>query len=620
MFVLTFTKTKEWHMFASRRRAAGRTKEESEKLQEEIPSGPVQWRRLIAYLSPYKARLAIAFVALLFSAGLSMVFPAVMGTVIDAVLEQKDLNLLNEITLLLLIVFLVRSISTFLENYNLNYIGERIVVDLRLQLYRHLQTLSLSFFVKRRVGELISRLSSDVTVMRTALTNNVNILLQQGLILIGAIVVMFVLNWRLTLFIIGIIPVVALIGVLFGYWLRRVSTEIQDEIAGATTIAEEVLQNIREVKSFVREPYETRRYDHAITRALAAAVKLLRIRSVFGPIIAFLIFGSLSLILWFGGQEVLAERLSAGELVAFLIYGSTVAQSFVSLVSLYSAFQEALGATKRVFQIMDSTPQVVDTTDAQDLHNVRGRIHLENVHFGYDERQVVINGISLDIAPGEIIALVGPSGAGKSTIFNLIPRFYDAVSGAVRVDGVDVRAVTQASLRQQIGIVPQETLLFGGTIRENILYGRLDASEDELIAAARAANAHDFIMELPDKYETIVGERGIRLSGGQRQRVAIARAILKDPRILLLDEATSSLDSESESLVQEALGRLMQGRTTLIIAHRLSTVNIAHRIAVLDKGKLVELGTHEELLARDGLYARLYNMQFREDLTLTAAD
>jgi len=321
--------------------------------------------------------------------------------------------------------------------------------------------------------------------------------------------------------------------------------------------------------------------------------------------------------LWFGGREVIDGRLTGGQLIGFLVYGISVAGALGSLVSLYTSLQEALGATKRVFQILDTKPDVTDTADAKTLAQVEGRITFDDVSFSYDERQEVLHHINLDIAPGEIVALVGPSGAGKSTIFNLIPRFYDPTSGSVRVDGTDAKSVTQTSLRQQIGIVPQETLLFGGTIRENIRYGRLDASDSELEAAAKAANAHDFIMELPDKYETIVGERGIRLSGGQRQRVAIARALLKDPRILLLDEATSSLDTESEHLVQEALTRLMQNRTTVIIAHRLSTINVANRIAVLDKGAIVELGTHEELMALNGLYAKLYSMQFREDLSLT---
>lgn len=604
-------------MAMMRRRRGNNAKNNGD--EREVPEVDIKLVRLIAYLRPYIPRLLLAITALVFSAGLSLVFPAVIGGVgpvpglLDTVLNEQSIDLLNTITIALLGVFLLRSFTTFIETYNLNYIGERLVVDIRKQLYAQLQAMSLKFYADRRVGELVSRISSDVTVMRTAMTNNLTTLLQQILILTGSVVIMFLINFRLSLFILVIIPIIAVVVVTFGYYLRRVSTEVQDEIAGATVVAEEVMQNIREVKSFVREPFEIARYDGAIDRAFKAAVKLLRIRSLFGPIGAFFGFGGLSLIVWFGGREVIAERLTTGELVAFLIYGLSVAGSFGALIGLYSSFQEALGAMKRVFQLMDLEPDIQDSENALTLDNVQGRIRFEDVSFSYDNRVQVLENINLDISSGEIVALVGPSGAGKSTMFNLIPRFYDVTDGKILVDGYNVRDITQASLRSQIGIVPQETLLFGGTIRENILYGRLDASHEEIVSAAKAANAHEFISEMPDGYDTVVGERGIKLSGGQRQRVAIARAILKDPRILLLDEATSSLDNESEHLVQEALARLMQNRTTIIIAHRLSTIRVASRIAVLNEGQIVELGTHDELMELDGLYAKLYEMQFRED-------
>jgi subfamily B ATP-binding cassette protein MsbA len=601
-------------MFGRRRRGAKAKKEE-----RELPETPLSWTRLFSYLSPYKLRLFIATLALMGSAVLSLIFPALIGGVGDfpgvlsSVVNEQNFQLLDGITLFLLAVFVIRSFTSFLETYNLNYVGERLVVDIRKQLYSQLQQMSLKFYTDRRVGELVSRISNDVTSMRGVLTNNLTTLMQQSLILIGSVIIMFAINWRLSLFIVVMIPILAAVGFAFGYFLQRVSTEVQDEIAGATIVAEEVMQNIREVKSFVREDFEVKRYGNAIDRAFKAAVKLLRIRSALGPIGGFLGFGGISLVVWFGGREVLEGRLQVGELVAFLIYSLTVAGSFASLVGLYSSFQESLGAMKRVFEIIDMQPDVQDKPNAKVLENVQGRVSFENVAFSYDGRVDVLKTINFEIAAGEILALVGPSGAGKSTIFNLIPRFYDPNSGRISVDGYNVADVTQASLRQQIGIVPQETLLFGGTIRENILYGKLDATEAEMIEAAKAANAHDFIQALPDGYDTIVGERGIKLSGGQRQRVAIARAILKNPRILLLDEATSSLDNESEHLVQEALSRLMQNRTTVIIAHRLSTIRVAHRIAVVNQGEIVELGSHEELMAKNGLYAKLYEMQFRNE-------
>ena len=580
--------------------------------KREVPATNMQWRRLLAYLANYKLRLLLATIGLVFASALSLVFPAVIQQVVDSVFTDADIALLDSITLILLAVFVFRSLASFVQNYNLNYVGEKIVVDIRCELYAHLQTLSIRFYSDRRVGELISRISSDVTVVRTVLTGNVSMFLQQALTLVGAVAIMFWLNWRLTLFIIVLMPIIVAIAFVLGGIMRRTSTRVQDEIAGATVVAEEVFQNIREVKSFAREDYEIDRYNSAIATAFRAAVKLLTVRSVFGPIIGFFAFASLALMLWFGGREVLDGRLSAGELIAFLIYGLTVAASFAGVISVYSQFQEALGATKRVFEILDAEPDVRDAPNARQLVAIDGSISIQDVSFAYEGDVDVLRDIDLEIKAGEIIALVGPSGAGKSTLFNLIPRFYDPDAGSILIDGHDIRGATQSSLRHHIGIVPQETLLFGGTIRENILYGKLDADEAELIAAAKSANAHDFIMELPKAYETIVGERGIKLSGGQRQRVAIARALLKNPSILLLDEATSSLDSESEQLVQQALSRLMENRTTVIIAHRLSTVRVAHRIAVLDRGRIIELGRHEQLMAQSGLYAKLYEMQFRE--------
>ena len=605
-----------------------------------VPPSADQVRRLFAYLRPYRGRMAIAVLALIFGAALGLVFPWIMQNLVDAVLGQRDRAELNRITFILLGTFLIRSVFYYFQGYYLAYVGERIVVDLRRQAYEHLHRLSVRFFTDRRVGELISRLSSDVTLVRAALTNNVATVLSQVLTFVGSLVLMLALNWRLTLFILALAPLIALSGAIFGARLRKLSTTVQDQLADGTALAEEALSGVRVVKAFTREPYEVQRYGDQMERTFNVTMRLTIIRSAFGPLLTFLGFGALAGILWFGGREVIAGRLTGGALIAFLVYGINIVASLGAFTSLYTQIQEALGASRRIFELLDEEPEIRDAPGAHSLTHVQGRITFDHVSFSYPGAagastsparrrsssgdagplqdgaagtDRVLHDIALEIQPGEVLALVGPSGAGKSTLFSLIPRFYDPTGGRVCVDGYDLREVTLESLRGQIGLVPQETQLFSGTVRENLRYGKLDANDTELEAAARAANAEEFILRLPQKYDTLVGEKGVKLSGGQRQRIAIARAILKDPRLLLLDEATSSLDSESEGLVQEALDRLMRSRTTVIIAHRLSTVHRADRIAVLDLGRLIELGNHTELMALDGLYARLYRMQFRNE-------
>ncbi len=582
--------------------------------------GGVPWARLFRYLRPNAWRFAIAMVGLVLSSLLGLLFPLVIAGITTEVVAGGDAAGLDRLVLILLGLFVIQAVGSFLQTYLLGVVGERVVAQLRGDLFGRLVTLSLDFHASRRVGELVSRLSSDVTLVRAMLTQTVTSLLSSIIGLVGSVIILFTLSPSLLLIVLLLVPALLVVAIVFGRPLERVSTEVQDTIARSTTTAEEALSGIRVVKSYVREEWELERYDADLQTVVATGSRLALWRASFGALMGLLGFGALAGLLWYTGHQVISGELGIGTLTGFLLYGVAIAASLGTIAGLYGQFREGTGAITRVFEIIDSRPTIVDAPDARPLTAVAGRIEFDDVSFGYDPGRLVLHGITLAIGAGETLALVGPSGSGKTTLTGLIPRLWDVTSGRIRVDGQDIREVTVDSLRGQVGLVAQEATLFGGTIRENILYGRLDATESEMLAAARAANADDFIRALPDGYDTVVGDRGSRLSGGQRQRVAIARAILKDPPILLLDEATSSLDNESEALVQDALDRLKVGRTTIIVAHRLSTIRAADRIAVLDDGWLVELGSQDELLEMDGLYARLHRMQFAEDVVLAAVE
>ncbi|MDP2040585.1 MAG: ABC transporter transmembrane domain-containing protein [Algoriphagus sp.] len=568
---------------------------------------------IFQFLMPYKLAFISGLIFLLFSSLTLLTFPFVAGKLIDTAQGSSWIvNDVNSIALILIGILAVQSIFSFFRVWLFALVSEQAMRDIRHQLYDRLVRLPMTFFDKRRTGELISRITADVSQLQDTFSTTLAELFRQVITLVAGIGFLFFNTPKLTVFMLGTFPVLIVIAMFFGRFIRKLSKKTQDELAAANVIVEETLQSISTVKSFVGEAYESARYGKGLNAVVGVALTTAKYRGAFISFIIFALFGGIVAVMWYGASLVAAGQMSVGELVSFVLYTTFIGGSIAGLGDIYSQLQKAIGSSERVLEIMDETPEAEYGATSEKFE---GKIEFVGVGFRYPTRPEVevLKNVSFQVQPGEKVALAGHSGAGKSTIIQLLLRFYESDKGSVLIDGRDVKEWDLKALRSKIGIVPQEVLLFGGSIRENIAYAKPDATEDEIIQAAKKANAWQFITQFPEGLETLVGERGVKLSGGQRQRVAIARAILKDPAILILDEATSSLDAESESLVQQALDELMKGRTTLIIAHRLATIRKVDRIYALSEGKIVEQGSHKELLADEGgFYANLVRLQFAD--------
>ncbi|WP_426757193.1 ABC transporter ATP-binding protein [Myxococcus sp. Y35] len=581
-----------------------------EKVPNARPPKGVTFRRLLTLARPEVVPLAAATFFLLVSSGATLAYPRAIGDLVDQALTARDRAVVDGLALVMLAVFVVQGVAMALRAYLFNNAGERVVARLRKDLFRALLSQEVGFFDSRRTGELTSRLSSDTTVLQNTVTANVSMMLRYAVTALGGVALLFFTSVKLTLVMLAVIPPVAIGGVLYGRRVRAISRQVQDALAASGEVAEEDLSGIRTVRSFAAERHEVERYSTAVERSYTLARARALQSSVFMGAASIAGYGSIAAVLWYGGRLVVDGSLSVGALTSFLIYTMLVAFSFSGIAELWADFMRASGAAERVFELLDRKPAI--GAGGEQLTALRGHVEFRDVRFAYPTRPdvPVLQGLSLELRPGEVVAVVGPSGAGKSTLASLLSRFYDPQGGEVLLDGHPLTALEPEWLRRNIGMVAQEPQLFSCSIADNIRYGRPDATDAQVEEAARAANAHAYIERFPDGYRTQVGERGVQLSGGQKQRVAIARAVLKDPRLLILDEATSALDAESEHLVKDALERLMKGRTTLIIAHRLSTVANADRVLVLDGGVIIQSGTHASLMAQEGLYRRLVERQF----------
>ncbi|NEU06865.1 ATP-binding cassette domain-containing protein [Flavihumibacter sp. R14] len=583
--------------------------------------------RLLSYLKPYRGKFILGFIFLILSSASFFLFPLLMGRLIGtstaptqgSQLSKEILDYfpteLNTVALTLLGVLFIQAIFSFFRITLFVEVAEKGLADIRRDTYFKLITLPMNFFNQRRVGELNSRLSADLSQIQDAITTTLAEMIRQTITFIGGVIFLVLVSGKLTLMLLSVLPVFVIIAVVFGRFIRKISRQAQDKLAESNTIVEETLQGISNVKAFVNETFEVGRYNKSIREVVAIAMRGAKYRGIFASFIIFCLLGTIVTVVWYGAHLVQTGEISMASMVTFILLSTFVGAAMGSFPELYATMQKAFGASERVLEILSEVnePISINKNDNAVRQKIHGSLEFDNMQFSYPSRSEisVLNGVSFKALAGEKVAIVGPSGAGKSTIAGLILRFYDAQGGNLLFDGRSASEFSLTDIRNQVAIVPQDVLLFGGSIYENIAYGKLDASRDEVISAAKRANAHDFISGFPEAYETLVGERGVKLSGGQRQRIAIARALLKDPAILILDEATSSLDSESERLVQEALEELMKNRTSIIIAHRLSTIREADRIVVLEKGKVIESGTHDELLQIDqGLYRYLSGLQF----------
>ncbi len=576
---------------------------------DKMPVG-ARVRRLLSYAWPYRVRMGIALFCLVIGSGLGLLYPAYFGEVIDAAFKDKDVTALSEHSVTLIGIFAVQAVFVFFRHYLVSWVGERVVADLRVQLYRHLVTLSQTYFHKRRTGELLSRLAEDVGKVHGTVSSDLSMAARNALSLVGGIGILLYTNLQLTLVMLAVVPPLAIATVFFGRKIRKLARKAQDELAQANAELAEGISGIETVQAFTREDFEVERYGRSIARSFDLFIKRVLAGSWFMSLSSFLAFSAIAGIFFLGGRMVATDAISPGDLTEFMLYTMMVAGAVGAMAGIWAQLQAALGATARIFEIIDTRSDLVEPEHPTALTDLQGKVEFDDVGFSYGDRDAaVLQHVALRIEPGQTCALVGTSGSGKTTLARLLQRMYDPSQGRVTIDGIDLRDVALADLRGVMAVVSQEPILFSGTIRENIRYGDLTASDADIERAAKQANAHDFIGEFPDGYDTKVGERGVQLSGGQRQRVSIARAILRDPKVLILDEATSALDAKSEGVVQDALERLQAGRTTLVIAHRLSTVRDADRIVVLDHGRIVESGTHQALMASGGAYSELVARQ-----------